>query len=258
MKYEDFLGLLKNRRTIRHFKPDPLPKGAIEKILEAGRWAMSGGNGQPWEFLVVTDRVTKAKVGAIINGRQERHWALEQTREQRYRHPGHFRPGLVPDQVRMVNEAPALIILLGDPRTFQATVIGNQFFSGEHDIFHMNLGNSAMIMNLAAASLGLGAAWQTIDRPSEHQLKELLGIPLEYKIYVQIPVGYPVKTPPPQYRRTLKEVAHYGKYDKSKYRTHDEIREWLAQCRLGSLPSYDVRKPAQSTIELTKAAKKKK
>jgi nitroreductase len=204
---------------------------------------MSGGNGQPWEFLVIKDRPTKAKVGAIINGRQERHWQLELTRMQEYRHPGHQREDLVDTQVRMVNEAPVIIILLGDPRTFMATVIGNQFFSGEHDIFHMNLGNAAMLMSLAAASLGLGAAWQTIDRPSEHYLKELLDIPREYKIYVQIPIGYPAKEPPLQYRRQLSEVAHYEKYDQSKYRDNEQIREWLAMCRQGSLPSYDVRKP---------------
>ncbi len=242
MEYDDYLALLKKRRSIRYFKPDPVSDEDVEKILEAGRWAMSGGNGQPWEFLVIKDRPTKAKVGAIIAGRQERHWQMEQTRMQEYRHPGHQREDLVDTQVRFVNEAPVLIILLGDPRTFQATVIGNQFFSGEQDIFHMNLGNAATLMNLAAASLGLGAAWQTIDRPSEHYLKELFDIPREYKIYVQIPVGYPAKEPPPTYRRELSTIVHREKYDQSKYLNHEQVREWLAKCRLGSLPSYDVRK----------------
>ncbi len=57
--YEMFIDLLTRRRSTRKFKPDPLPDGAIEKILEAGRWAMSGANGQPWEFIVVTDPSVK-------------------------------------------------------------------------------------------------------------------------------------------------------------------------------------------------------
>jgi nitroreductase len=247
VEYNDFLALLKKRRSIRHFKPDPVSDDHINKILEAGRWAMSGANGQPWEFVVVNDRPTKAKIARIINSRQERTYEMELTRMQEYRHPGHYRRGIVNDQVRMVNEAPAVIIVCGDPRTFQGTVLSHQFYSGEHDIFYMNLGNAATHIQLAAASLGLGAAWQTIDRPAEHELKELLGIPKEYKIYVMIPVGYRAYDPPPSYRRSLSEIAHYGKYDKSKYRTNAELREWLAQLRTRTIPSYDVRKTANKS-----------
>jgi nitroreductase len=242
MEYNDFLALLKKRRSIRFFKPDPIPDGHIEKVLEAARWAMSGGNGQPWEFLVIKDRPTKAKVGKIISGRQERHWQMELTRMQEYRHPGHQREDLVDTQVRMINEAPAIIIVMGDIRKFQATVIGHQFFSGEHDIFHMNLGNASTILCLAAASLGLGSAWQTVDRPSELEMKNLLGIPIEYKIYVMHPIGYPRVEPPTTYRRKLPELLHYEKYDKTKYQSHEQLRNWLATLRQGSLPSYDIRK----------------
>jgi nitroreductase len=56
MQIDDFLELVKSRRSIRVFKPDPVPRETIEKILEAARWAMSGANGQPWEFVVVQDR----------------------------------------------------------------------------------------------------------------------------------------------------------------------------------------------------------
>ena len=53
MNIKDFLELAKKRRSIRHFKPDPVTEEFIEQILEAARWAMSGANGQPWEFIVV-------------------------------------------------------------------------------------------------------------------------------------------------------------------------------------------------------------
>ena len=53
--YEQFLARMKARHTCRGFAKTPLPDGAIEKILEAARWAMSGANSQPWEFVVVRD-----------------------------------------------------------------------------------------------------------------------------------------------------------------------------------------------------------
>ena len=52
-KYDHLLTLVKNRRTIRKFKPDPLPEGSVEKIIEVARWAPSGFHTQPWEFVVV-------------------------------------------------------------------------------------------------------------------------------------------------------------------------------------------------------------
>ena len=53
--YDDLLDLLRTRRSVRAFTPEPVSDEDIKKILEAARWAMSGGNAQPWEFLVVKD-----------------------------------------------------------------------------------------------------------------------------------------------------------------------------------------------------------
>ena len=61
-QYEMFIELVHRRMSVRKLKQDPLPEGAIEKILEAGRWAMSGANGQPWEYIIVTDPAVKQKL----------------------------------------------------------------------------------------------------------------------------------------------------------------------------------------------------
>lgn len=50
----DFLELAKNRRSIRAFKNDAVPRDMIEKLMEAARWAPSGANIQPWNFYVIT------------------------------------------------------------------------------------------------------------------------------------------------------------------------------------------------------------
>lgn len=62
MEFDEFLKLLRKRRSVRMFKPDPVPDEYVEKILEAGRWAMSGANAQPWEFIVVRKHGLKEKL----------------------------------------------------------------------------------------------------------------------------------------------------------------------------------------------------
>ena len=59
MDYDELLELLKKRRSTRRYKPDPVPDEAIDKIIEAARWAPSGFNQQPWEFVVVKDQKLK-------------------------------------------------------------------------------------------------------------------------------------------------------------------------------------------------------
>ena len=60
--YDMLLKLVKTRMSVRKFRPDPIPDDTINKILEVARWAMSGANSQPWEFVVVTDPAIKKKL----------------------------------------------------------------------------------------------------------------------------------------------------------------------------------------------------
>ncbi len=60
-QYECLLDLVKKRRTVRQFKPDPVPDEYITKILEVARWAPSGFHTQPWEFVVIKEKAVKKK-----------------------------------------------------------------------------------------------------------------------------------------------------------------------------------------------------
>jgi nitroreductase len=61
----DALVALKTRRSIRKFRPDPVPREVIEDIIDCGRMAATGGNRQPWEFVVVTDAETRNVMGGF-------------------------------------------------------------------------------------------------------------------------------------------------------------------------------------------------
>ena len=56
---------IRNRRTVREFKPDPVPEEVLHKILQAGRWAPSSSNSQPWHFVVVQEPATLQRLGEI-------------------------------------------------------------------------------------------------------------------------------------------------------------------------------------------------
>jgi nitroreductase len=61
----DVYECIRTRRTVREFTPDPVPEAIVQKILQAGRWAPSSSNTQPWHFVVVRARETIAALGRI-------------------------------------------------------------------------------------------------------------------------------------------------------------------------------------------------
>ena len=65
--YEHLHRIMTERMSMRRLKPDPIPDDYITKVVEAGRWAMSGANSQPWEFIVVKDEMVNG--GAIMTTR---------------------------------------------------------------------------------------------------------------------------------------------------------------------------------------------
>ena len=56
---------IRSRREIRSYTPDPVPTDVVTRILQAGRWAPSSRNEQPWHFIVVRDRETLRAVGDV-------------------------------------------------------------------------------------------------------------------------------------------------------------------------------------------------
>lgn len=72
MATKDILDIVQKRRSIRRYKHKPIPQEFIDKVLEAGRWAPSGLNNQPWRLMVIQDEFLKdglagfTKYGRVI------------------------------------------------------------------------------------------------------------------------------------------------------------------------------------------------
>jgi nitroreductase len=63
----DVFEAIKNRRSIRQYKPDPVSDETVVKVLEAAHWAPSWGNQQCWRFIVVRDPKTKSEIADTLN-----------------------------------------------------------------------------------------------------------------------------------------------------------------------------------------------
>ncbi len=229
-RIEDFLALVQARRSVRRFKPDPLPPGALEQMLEAARWAMSGANTQPWEFVVVQDAATRRQIVAARTEAQREVYDIEQTRVPELRHPQFRRP----ETSSSFEGAPVLIAVLGDRRTYQATVLAAHFLRGEggaEATFLKNMANATQNLHLAAAALGLGSQWISVSYVWGQAIKQILGVPEMLELHTLVAVGYPAYTPGPSYRRPLAEMVHYDRYDMSKYRSGAQVVQYIRSLR---------------------------
>lgn len=219
MQIDDFIALARKRRSIRQFKPDPVPDEYINKIIEAARWAMSGANSQPWEFIVVKDKDIISKLADIHLKYYQIQTIVELTRIPEYGHPTQKKPTDI-----LWRYAPVVIAVLGDMRVMQASTITLRFFE-EHTFDH-NMANCVQMMHLAAAALGLGSQWVSMHAPRKELMKAVLGVPPDINLFNLVPIGYPAHKPA-GFRRKLSEIVHQNKYDMSRFRTQEDIQEFV-------------------------------
>jgi nitroreductase len=173
MSPEAVLSLLKGRRSIRRYRPDPVPDEMIEQLLEAGRWAPSASNRQPWQFIVVRD---------------------EEILKQVAQHAAYY-------FIRWahVEEAPLLIVLCGDAR--------NRIY---RQFLHEDVGLAGSQIMLQAHALGLGTCWiGGLDRKA---IADVLKVPESQDIVGLLTVGFPAEDPEPTPRKLLGEIVHYDVY----------------------------------------------
>jgi nitroreductase len=248
--YDQLFDVITRRMSIRHIRPDPIPEDYINKILEAGRWAMSGANAQPWEFMVVRDpEVKQALADCYAGPLHEFIYWMEQMRLPELRHPGFWKKDGTerrPDDEREPvswAKAPALIIILGDGRRQWGTVNGALTFGRHQSHLTDGLSNAAMLMHLAAASLGLASQHVTIQL--EEPFKRVLDIPDLIMIHHIIPIGFAAIDRRPTVRRPLEDMTHYDKYDHDKYMTSEDVVKFLYELRGKTMSAYHT-KPKES------------
>jgi len=230
MDYDSFLELVRQRRSIHRFKPDPIPDEYVDKIIEAARWAPSGFNSQPWDFVVVKDKELKDSMVKIIGAFPEQFPKMETAREpwqKQAHHPGH-------DSEMDYPNAPVFILLFGDTRTQVGLPMIVRFDQyKKQSIFTSSLASAFLYMHLAATSLGLASKWVSqVSAPYGHcLLKNLLGIPAGLEIYDMMAVGYSAYKPRTKLMRDRGKMVHYDRCGEADFRTDEEVNDFVLRTR---------------------------
>lgn len=146
------LEAIRQRRSIRKYTDEDISREQLLAILEAGRWAPSGLNNQPWRFLVVTFGDTRlAEISACTK------------------------------YEKIALSAKALIMVLLDK---------DRMYSPIKD--HQSSGAAIQNMLLAAHSLGLGGVWLGEILNKEDEVLEILGLePANYELQAVLALGHP-------------------------------------------------------------------
>ncbi len=114
------LDIIKKRRSVRRFNGNEIPHEFMEQILEAGRWAPSGANAQPWRLIVVTEKEKLKSIAECC------YYKVFKSRH--------------------VGEASAAVVICADPRAGSETYVLDAAIAGTN-------------MTLMATSLGIGSCW---------------------------------------------------------------------------------------------------
>lgn len=178
----DVMQAIAERRSVRHYKPDPVKPEDLQAVLEAARLAPSWANTQCWRFIVVRDAETKAKLAATLSRNNPSSAAI--------------------------TEAP--IVIAACAETGKAGYKRGEVMTDKGDWFMFDVGIAMQNLVLAAYSLGLGTVH--VGLVDAKKAAETLALP-EGVVFVEMtPLGYPNEEPSVIPRKELAEIVFYEKY----------------------------------------------
>jgi nitroreductase len=212
MKAEQLLSLVRTRRSVRVYKSGKVSDLQLQRILEAARWAPSGANTQPWEFVVTRDPKKMKRVREIY---------ADEWKQRKREDPIHYK-GLKKDYVGDVS---VLVLVCGDGRTKQVYLTTRQAADREK-LFQASIANAVQQMMLAAASMNLGTVWVSVREEVEPALRELFQVPQELRLLWVVPIGHARNWPKAKPRRSLDAFTHWENYDSRKLRLGADIHAW--------------------------------
>jgi nitroreductase len=204
---------IQKRVTIRRWKPVPVEKEKIIKVLEAGRRAPSWGNVQPWQFIVVQDKVKIEEVAKAAGGQPQISTAAVVI----------VCCGLMEVFSRkMHRESLKQLIEMGvmdwPDEILDNMILGSDLFApyrlGEQAMT-IKAGEQIMIsiayMTLEAVNQGLGSCWAgAISTKDFHQV---MNLPKNLFVHDLFLLGYPDEDPKPRPRKELNKIVFWEKYE---------------------------------------------
>ncbi|TMA11544.1 MAG: hypothetical protein E6J89_07415 [Deltaproteobacteria bacterium] len=212
MSSAGLLQVIKKRRSVRVYKTGKVTDKQLETILEAARWAPSGANTQPWEFVVTRDREKMKRTREIF---------YNEWKQRKLEDPVNYK-GLTK---YYVGDAAVLVLVCGDPRTMKVYLTTRR--PGDREkLFQASVASAVEQMMLAAASMGLGTVWVSVREEIEPELRELFKVPQPIRLLWVVPIGHARFWPGAKPRRKVSDFTHQESYEPKKLRSESLIRAW--------------------------------
>ena len=162
---------IRKRRSVRKYEETELSDDQVNQVLEGAIYAPSWANKQGWQIMVVKSAETRAKVSEVLEG-----------------NPG----------ARAVATAPVLLVVCMDPGA-SGVLKGKEYYMVDAGILMDHL-------MLEAADIGLGTVF--VGMFDEDKVRDVLGVPDEYRIVGLTPLGVPAKIPGERPHNELADIVH--------------------------------------------------
>jgi len=178
----DLMEAIKGRRSIRKYKPDPVPEEVLQKVMEAVRWSPSWANTQCWEVILVKDPNVKAELANTLTTTNPARSSM--------------------------TDAPIVIVLCGKKgvsgyyKGQPATVKG--------DWLMFDTGIAMQSLCLAAYGQGLGTV--VVGLFDHKKAEEIVGLPQNVEVVAMTPLGYPASEGTAPKRKEFSDFVFYEKY----------------------------------------------
>jgi len=202
---DDFWTVLSTATAVRRYRDEPVDDGTLDKCLRAASWAPSGGNQQPWRFVVLRSDELRAVVTAAAHESWQRLKSFygvtmpdadaDDPRSRVLR--------AMAEHSRVGGAAPVLVLFCVQPQAGASDLQqGGSVFPAVQNLL------------LAARAQGLGAAITLWHSQCEDQLREMIGIPDGWLIAALVTMGWPRGRHKPVRRKPLTEVAVVDRWDR--------------------------------------------
>jgi nitroreductase len=194
---------IRTTRAIRRLRPDPVPRELVRKVCEAGTFAPSGGNRQPWIFVAVTDPERRAWVADRYREAFRAYIApaVEAARRPDFPEAARRMQRAAIHLAEHLDEVPVLLFVAGWTRRGQPQL--------------QALMPAVQNVLLACRAVGLGASLTTLHTAFGRELDAWLGLPENAPTCALLPIGWPrgrYGRPP---RRPVDECLSFERYEGS-------------------------------------------
>ena len=196
---QELLGLVKTRRTVRKYTPEPVAREQLELLLEAARYVPTGANAQPQHFLVLTDAAAKARLRDAIMDYYRGYAEAMADREHPERLAAYGNAGAGEMHEHVLAAVPSFVknVDAGRDRLFFDAPAVIVIHAPKHEVTPQEACDyAAFMITLMAAAQGLGScitAYASMALQALPDLARETGIPEGNEVYAVVVVGHPAE-----------------------------------------------------------------